>query len=166
MSGYLDVKYDALVGRPNYDWFVGSGYDGRIPTGIFANGFAFEDRHNANADADPLMHKNLPANRQNLYDAHREDGTPLGYYVFDYDRVAADMAPILPHRAMPGIDRIGTCIAGYRQLPMGHKLNSGVNVLHDRRHRLLDPGNPIGMLFTPPALGPYAKGQPSWVPPF
>ena len=172
VSGYLDVKRDTLAGVANYDWFVGSGYDERIPTSVYANGFGagLDDLSLHNADYDPYAHKNLPVNRQNLYAPQAEDGSSKGYYWWDDDRARADMAPIIPNQRMNGINRVGECVAGYSYLPKGHQLH-GTRLSHTYDVVSLDitpfdPGNNFGLLHNPPALGPYQKGRYTVVPNF
>lgn len=173
MSDYLDVKRDVLAGVANYDWFVGSGYDDRIPTSVFANGFGqgLDDLSLHNADRDPFARKNLPSNRQNLYAGASEEGSTVGYYRWTDEEVAQDLAPILPNQRMPGINRIASCIAGYHQRPKGHQLHgtrlSHTYVVGDVMHvPLFDPGNNFGLLHDEPALGPYQKGAYTVVPRF
>jgi len=173
VSGYDEVKRDTLAGVANYDWFVGSGYDSRIPTSVFANGFGqgLDDLSLTHADSDPYAHKNLPVNRQNLYEKQAEDGSSTGYYLWEQERVRADLAPILPNQRMPGIDRIGVCVDGYSKLPRGHQLQStgvarSIDVAFSGPAVPRDPGNPLGLLFEPPATGPYQQGRMTRVPPF
>jgi len=170
VSSYLRVKRDVLANQANYDWFVGSGYDNRIPTSVFYNGFGqgLDDLSLVHADADPYQYKNTPNNRQNLYAAESDDGAVNGYYLWEPERAALDLAPILPNLRMPAWNQIADSIAGYMQLPKGHQLQ-GTRlhqdyVVTDIPQLQRDPGNPIGILFDPPALGPYQRGRYNVVP--
>ena len=166
------MKADTLNNQANYDWFVGSGYDNRIPTSVYYNGFGtgLDDLSLVRASSDPYQYKNLPNNRQNLYAAESEDGGTNGYYLWEAERAALDMAPILPNLRMPAINQIADSIAGYFQLPRGHQLQgtrlSQNYVVTDIAQMQRDPGNPIGILFDPPALGPYQRGRYTTVPSF
>ena len=172
MSGYLRVKADVLSNQANYDWFVGSGYDNRIPVSVYYNGFGqgLDDLSLGNADSDPYQHKNTPNNRQNLYAAEGVDGGTNGYYKWEPERAALDLAPILPNVRMPAWGQIADSISGYLQLPKGHQLQgtrlSQNYVVTDIPQLQRDPGNPIGILFDPPALGPYQRGRYTTVPNF
>jgi hypothetical protein len=172
VSSYLEVKRDALERQANFDWFVGSGYDNRIPTSVYYNGFGagLDDRSLLVSDRDPYQYKNTPNNRQNLYAAEADDGGTHGYYLWEPERVALDLAPIIPNSRMPAWNQIADCVAGYMQLPKGHQLQgtrlSDNYVVADIPQMQRDPGNPIGILFDPPALGPYQRGRYNTVPSF
>jgi hypothetical protein len=172
VSSYIKTKSDALVRQANYDWFVGSGYDNRIPTSVYYNGFGMglDDLSLQQASYDPYQYKNTPNNRQNLYAAKSDDGGTHGYYLWEPERAAIDMAPVIPNSRMPGINQIADCITGYQQLPYGHQLQgtrlSDNYVVTNIAQMQRDPGNPIGILFDPPALGPYQRGSFNTVPSF
>ena len=170
VSSYYQVKADALARTANFDWFVGSGYDNRIPTSVYYNGFGqgLDDLSLQAAAYDPYQYKNTPNNRQNLYAAESDDGGANGYYLWEPERAALDLAPVIPNSRMPAWNQIADSIAGYMQLPHGHQLQgtrlSDNYVVTDIPRMQRDPGNPIGILFDPPALGPYQRGYYNVVP--
>jgi hypothetical protein len=156
-SSYFDVKAASLAGVPNYDWFVGPGYDGRISTSVFAAGFThgLADHSQDDAMADPLRHKNLPYNAQNLYEGESEDGTPLGYHLWDNYSAALDLAPLIPNIRLPGWNRTGDCLRAFAKQPIGHA--QGNAVVQELDIVNVDPGSATGLLFAPPALPPYGR---------
>jgi hypothetical protein len=170
-SSYLQVKADTLAGRANYDWFVGSGWDRKIPTAYYANGLQLDDQSLHDATAGSYQHKNLPLHRQNLYAEHSDDGGDGdGFFRWSDDMVALDLAPIIPNQRMPGFNRIAACIAGEQALPMPHQLSgtrrSQTFLASEMNAVQVDPGNNFGLLHYPPALGPFRRGAYTTVPSF
>lgn len=157
LTSYEQVKLDSLAGVPNYDWFAQ--YDGKINTSEFARGYGegLSDRSGHNAVADPYAYKNLPYNAQNLYAAESEDGTPIGYYLWDNLRAALDLAPLIPNLRPYAWDRTRNCLTGYAKLERGHKQHD--YQVQDMPFINVDPGSATGLLFAPPSLPPYQSGR-------
>jgi hypothetical protein len=166
-SYYWQERRAALSGVPYYDTRVGVGYD-QVPTSVIYKGFgeAFNDKRGEDADVDPRKHKNLPQWRAALYEGHNNDELPeMGYYKWDDERIALDMAPDFVKARVPQRGQIGDCLRAHHRLPLPHLLNNNVPV-YDAGERQRDGGNPIGVLYDPPALGPKKNGTLFTVPAF
>lgn len=166
-SYYVDERRAALAGRPYYDTRVGPGYD-LVPISVIYNGFGdtFDDKRHEHAGHDPMQHKNTPQIRQSLYDGHGDDGLPnMGYYRWEEERAALDMAPDFVKARVPQIGQIGRCIDAHMHHDPPMMLNTNVYVNH-AGPRQRDRGNPIGVLYDPPATGPKKEGKLMYVPGF
>lgn len=166
-SYYLDERVASLAGVPFFATRIGPGYD-RIPTSELYHGFstAFDDRRQEHASYDPYQYRNTPQLRASMYEGNRDDGVPmLGFYTWEPERITLDMAPDFVKSRVPQLHQIGNCLNSLRQQPCPTVLNSGVLVGHAGK-RQRDAGNPIGVLFDPPALGPIKSGQLYSVPSF
>lgn len=159
-SYYVDERRAALAGRAYYDTRVGPGYD-LVPIPVIYNGFGetFDDKRYEEAGHDPLAHKNTPQLRQSLYEGHRDDGLPhMGYYRWPEERAALDMAPDFVKARVPQVGQIGRCINAHLAHEQPMMMNTNVFIAHAGQ-RQRDYGNPIGVLYDPPATGPKKQGN-------
>lgn len=166
-SFYLDERVASLQQRPYFETRVGAGYD-QIPTSEIYHGFkrAFDDRRFEDANHDVYAHKNLPQRPSCLYEPHSDDGLPsMGFYKWEPERVVLDMAPDFVKARIPQIGQVGQCLQRLREFPQPLLLNTGVHV-HHAGERQRDGGNPIGILYDPPALAKPVEGDTTFVPSF
>lgn len=159
-SFYVEERLASLQGRPYYDTRVGPGYD-LVPIPVIYHGFgeAFDDRRHEEAGHDPYAQRNTPQFRQSLYEAHSDDGLPsMGYYRWEPERAALDMAPDFVKARVPQVGQIGRCVDAHLRHQQPELMNTRVPIAH-AGERQRDYGNPIGVLYDPPATGPKKQGR-------
>lgn len=153
---YFEQKEATLRFEPDYDYFVGPNYPGRIPTSEHGNWprdvYASHARENATHDA--LAHKNLPVSTQNLYAEHGDDQVPVGYYKWPHWRVALDVAPILLNVKQVQQGNIGDALAANAALPCYGLLNDSNARAIETPIVMPTPGWPLGLLFDAPLRRP------------
>ncbi len=147
-SPYVAQKRAALLAVPNYDYFIGPGYD-LIPTDDFYAGYHMDDRSHESIYEGVHRPRNLPSNAQDLYrDYDTSKGLP-GFHLWSPERQALDIAPILLERRIPQGDQLATSFAALGQLPTGDRWHNGLRTV-DIGVVQRDAGNRIGVLFGPP----------------
>ncbi len=140
MNGSWDQqKLDTLRYVVNYDYFTPL-YDGNIPTSVLVEGF-HADNHSREPAVPVNVAPNLGLNRQ------RPQLLQGGYYVQSPQRIAMELAPLIPNFKQP-------CAGNWKTLvnrePIGVDSADG-----NFRGRLThfkpspDPGFPLGVLVHP-----------------
>lgn len=144
---YTRAKVSALRREPNFDYFIQPGYD-RVPTEGVYNGFgaAFDNHVLDNVPGGGP--KNMPPLMSDL-GPYQTMGAFDGFHRWSDARASIDVAPLLMNVRMPQTDLISSSLRGMSQNAPVQLLHNGVQVAEVPMQH--DAGNPVGILYGPPA---------------